>query len=52
MPVRDKPRTMIKSEKEREQRWKEHFEKVLSHLDPNSRTKICESNTNFGKNTE
>lgn len=52
MPVRYKPRTMIKSEKEREQRWKEHFEKVLSHLDSNSSKKICESNTNFGINTE
>lgn len=52
MPIRDKQGTMITSEKEQEQRWKEHFEEILIRPDPNSRTEISEANTNLENNTD
>lgn len=43
---------MIASEKEQEQRWKEHFEEILNHPDPNSITVIYEANINLEINTD
>jgi hypothetical protein len=44
MPVRDKLGTMITSDEEQEQRWKEHFEDILNGPDPNSRADIPDAN--------
>lgn len=45
MSVRDKQGTLITSENEQEKRWKEHFEEVLNHPDPNSTADIPEAET-------
>ncbi|XP_062615092.1 uncharacterized protein LOC134276790 [Saccostrea cucullata] len=52
MPVRDKQDLIITSEKEQEQRWKEHFEETLDSPDPRNRAEIPEASIDLEINTD
>lgn len=52
MPIREKQGTMITSEKEKEKRWKIHFEELLNRPDPHGRTELSEADTNLEINTD
>lgn len=52
MPVKDKQGNLITSEKEQDERWREHFAEVLNHPEPNEQAHILETDTDLEIDTE
>lgn len=52
MPVKDKQGKLITSEKEQDDRWKEHFEEVLNRPEPSSQAHIQEAHIDLDIATE
>ncbi|XP_062566445.1 uncharacterized protein LOC134228767 [Saccostrea cucullata] len=52
MPVKDKQGNLITSEREQEDRWREHFEEVLNRQEPNELAHIPEADTDSEIETE
>ena len=47
MPVKDKQGNLITSEREQDERWREHFEEVLNRPEPIELAHIPEADTDF-----